>query len=210
MKRLRVKVCGMRDSANIGAIGELMPDYMGFIFVPSSPRYVGDTITPEAQHLSASITRVGVFRDAPLHKLRETVERNRLGAAQLHGDEGDAYVGELRDGLPTLLIIKAIKVASREDIAAVAERREIPDLYLLDSGSGGTGLPFEWSWLRAYTASVPFLLAGGIAPSNIDEAVQAAREHPACVGIDINSQFETAPGIKNVEEIREALRKVTI
>ncbi len=210
MKRLRVKVCGMREGANISAIGELMPDYMGFIFVPSSPRYVGQTIPAAAQALSPSVTRVGVFRDTPLNELRETVELNRLGGAQLHGDEDDAYVRKLRETIPTLTIIKAIKVASREGIAAVSERKESPDLYLLDSGTGGTGLPFEWSWLTAYTASAPFLLAGGIAPSNVDEALQAALNHPTCIGIDINSRFETSPGIKNVDEIREALRKVTI
>lgn len=210
MKRLRVKVCGMRDGANISAIGELMPDYMGFIFVPSSPRYVGETMAAEAQALPSSVTRVGVFRDTPLDELRQAVERNKLEAAQLHGEEDDAYVRKLRETLPALHTIKAIKVNSRADIAAVSERREAPDLYLLDSGSGGTGLPFEWEWLAAYTASVPFLLAGGIAPSNVDKALQAARNHPACVGIDINSRFETSPGIKNVEEIREALRKGTI
>lgn len=187
-----------------------MPDYMGFIFVPSSPRYVGQTIPAAAQALSLSVTRVGVFRDTLLDELRETVELNRLGGAQLHGDEDDGYIRELRKELPTLLIVKAIKVASREDIAAVSDRRESPDLYLLDSGSGGTGLSFEWSLLAAYTANVPFLLAGGIAPCNFDEALEAARNHPACVGLDINSRFETSPGIKNVEEIREALRKVTI
>jgi len=203
-------VCGMRDGANINAVGELMPDYMGFIFVPSSPRYVGDTLAPEVDLLPPSVTRVGVFRDAPLDQLCEVVARNGLAAAQLHGDEDDGYVRELRKRRPSLFIIKAIKVTSREDISWVSERRESPDLYLLDSGAGGTGSPFEWSWLEAYTASVPFLLAGGIAPATIVEAAAAAREHPACIGIDINSKFEISPGIKNVEEIREALTRVTI
>lgn len=164
----------------------------------------------EAQALPSSVTRVGVFRDTPLNQLREIVELNELGGAQLHGDEDDGYIQELRKALPNLLIVKAIKVGSREDIASVSERTKLPDLYLLDSGGGGTGLPFEWDWVAAYTASVPFLLAGGIAPSNLDKALQAARIHPACVGIDINSRFETSPGIKNVEDIREALQKVTI
>ena len=210
MKRLRVKVCGMRDGANISAVGALMPDYMGFIFVPSSPRYIGDTLPPEVGLLPPSVTRVGVFRDAPLDQLCEIVARNGCGAAQLHGDEDDAYVRELRKRLPSLLIIKAIKVTSQEDISSVSAHRESPNLYLLDSGAGGTGSPFEWSWLAAYTATAPFLLAGGISLANIVEAAAAARRHPACIGIDINSKFETSPGIKNVEEIREALTRVTI
>jgi phosphoribosylanthranilate isomerase len=200
----------MRDGANIRAIGDLLPDYMGFIFVPSSPRYAGHKIIPEARTLPASVTRVGVFRNAPVNELSNTVERYTLGAAQLHGDEDAGYVRELRQRLPSLLIIKAIQVTSVQDIAALSARQESPDLYLLDSGAGGTGLPFEWAWLAAYTASVPFLLAGGIALSNIDEALTAARRHTACVGIDINSRFETSPGIKNVEEIRGALTKVRI
>jgi phosphoribosylanthranilate isomerase len=106
--------------------------------------------------------------------------------------------------------VKAIKVTSADDITAISERVESPDLFLLDSGSGGTGTPFDWSWLRSYRSAVPFLLAGGISPANIDDAVKAAREAPSCMGLDINSQFETSPGIKNIEQIKEALARLSI
>jgi len=210
MKRLRLKVCGMRNGDNIRAVGELAPDYMGFIFVPSSPRYVGHGLAPEAAALPSSVTRIGVFQDAPLEELCESITKNGLGGAQLHGSENDEYLRYLRQRLPSLLLLKAIKVTARSDIAAISQRREAPDLYLLDSGSGGTGSPFEWSWLEAYTAGIPFVLAGGLSPSNIDEAIEAARRHPEMVGLDINSRFETSPGIKNVEQIKEVLTRLTI
>jgi phosphoribosylanthranilate isomerase len=210
MRRLKLKVCGMREGGNISAVGQLMPDYMGFIFVASSPRYVGDTIAPEAASLHPSIQRIGVFRDSPLDELSELVERNQLSGAQLHGDEDDTYLRDLREVCPSLLVIKAIQVGSQSDITAISARRESPDLYLLDSGSGGTGIPFEWSWLESYSASVPFLLAGGIAPTNIDDAVRAAERQPALVGLDINSQFELSPGIKNIEQIKEALARLEV
>jgi phosphoribosylanthranilate isomerase len=200
----------MRDSANISDVGALTPDYMGFIFVPSSPRYVGRSIAPEAAALPSSITRVGVFRDSPLEEVRDLVERNALGGAQLHGAEDDNYVRELREELPDILIIKAIRITSPRDIAAISERSDAPDLYLLDSGDGGTGFAFDWTWLRSYVTEIPFLLAGGISLSNIGEAMEAARQTPALVGFDINSRFETSPGIKNVEEIKQAMTRLMV
>ena len=210
MKRLRLKVCGMRDGANISAVGELAPDYMGFIFVHSSPRYVGDSIPTQAAALPSSITRVGVFRDATLDEVCGLIERNNLGGAQLHGDEDDGYLRELRRRMSSLLIVKAIKVSTEGDISAVSERTESPDLFLLDSGSGGTGTPFDWSWLQSYSSAIPFLLAGGLSLANIDEAVQAAHTCSSLVGLDINSQFETSPGIKNIKDIKEALTRLSI
>lgn len=200
----------MRDGANISAVGELEPDYMGFIFVESSPRYVGDTIPAQAAALPSSITRVGVFRDTPIDEVCALIERNNLGAAQLHGGEDDGYVRELRRRVPSLLTVKAIKVSTEDDVAAISAGTQSPDLYLLDSGSGGTGIPFDWSWLQSYSSDVPFLLAGGLSLANIDQAVQAALEVPSLVGFDINSQFETSPGMKNVEQIKNALTRLSI
>jgi phosphoribosylanthranilate isomerase len=200
----------MREGDNIAAVGALMPEYMGFIFVPSSPRYVGTSLPPEAAALPSSITRVGVFRDAPLRQIQEAVERNGLSAVQLHGDEDDSYLRDVRARLPSTLLIKAIKVAARSDIEAIAQRTESPDLYLLDSGAGGTGTPFNWSWLESYKGSLPFLLAGGIDLTNIEDAVRAARINPALVGLDINSRFEVSPGIKDVTKIAEALTRLKV
>jgi phosphoribosylanthranilate isomerase len=200
----------MRDGANVSAIGALAPDYIGFIFVESSPRYVGPSLPPEATDLPPAITRVGVFRDAPLEQVCELIERNNLGGAQLHGEEDGGYIRELRRRIPSLLIVKALSVSTPDDVASIGSRTDAPDLYLLDSGRGGTGASFDWRWLRSYSSAVPFLLAGGISLANIDEAKEAAREIPALVGLDINSQFETAPGIKNIEEIKGALMRLSI
>lgn len=200
----------MREGDNIAAVGALMPEYMGFIFVPSSPRHVGTSLPSEVATLPPSITRVGVFRDAPLHQIQEAVEQNGLSAAQLHGDEDDTYLRELRSRMPSVRIIKAIKVETRSDIEAIAQRTESPDLYLLDSGAGGTGTPFDWSWLESYTCSIPFLLAGGIDLTNIEDAVRAARNTPALIGLDINSRFEISPGSKDVTKIAEALTRLQV
>ena len=210
MGRLRVKVCGMRDGDNIAAVGALMPEYMGFIFVPASPRYVGTSLLPEAASLPPSVKRVGVFRDAPPHQIQEAVERNGLSAVHLHGDEDDTYLRELRSRLPSTLIIKAIKVATRSDIEEISHRTESPGLYLLDSGAGGTGVPFDWSWLESYQSSIPYILAGGIDLTNIEDAVRVARMNPALVGLDINSRFEVSPGIKDVTKIAEALMRLKV
>ena len=107
MRRLKLKVCGMQDPHNIRAIGALLPDFMGFIFAPSSLRCV--TTQLDLSHLPASICTVGVFRDQSIEFIKERVQSFGLKAVQLHGVEDLRYMELLRAELPDILIIKAFQ-----------------------------------------------------------------------------------------------------
>ena len=210
MRPLKLKVCGMREATNIAEVGALRPDYMGFIFVPSSPRFIGESLHPEQIELDSSTQRIGVFKDAPLSDVVRRYRAFRLHGIQLHGAETYEYMQSLKDELPSALIIKAINVQNSHDLSSLSAREGLPDIFLLDGRSPGSGKPFEWDLLAHYKAPVPFIVAGGVGVDNIPELLTLANRFPRMVGIDINSKVESAPGVKDIHKIKEALRRLEV
>ncbi|MCX6114854.1 MAG: phosphoribosylanthranilate isomerase [Proteobacteria bacterium] len=208
MRRLKLKVCGMQDPHNIRAIGALLPDFMGFIFAPSSPRCV--TTQLDLSHLPASICTVGVFRDQSIEFIKERVQSFGLKAVQLHGVEDLRYMELLRAELPDILIIKAVQVTGIRDLAELKALQGTPNVYLFDSASAGSGQSFEWSWLSSYRAGVPFMLAGGVGAHNIDKALSLAQELPDFFAIDVNSKVESEIGVKDAAKINELLERIAV
>lgn len=210
MQRLHLKVCGMRDAENIAAVGVLHPDYMGFIFVPSSPRFVGDAFTADAISVPPSVKLIGVFQNAPLQTVLDAVATLKLHGVQLHGDEGIGYMRSLKNASPNTTIIKAVRTQTAQDIAQTTVVDGLPDFFLLDSSSGGSGASFDWKWLSHYTASVPYLLAGGIGMAELETVKQLADKHPLLHGIDINSRVEKEPGLKDPKLIQELATRLRL
>lgn len=199
---MKVKVCGMRDSENIRQLSGLDIDYMGLIFYPASPRYVAErpAFLPAA---SCGIKLTGVFVDATLEEITEKAESYSLAAVQLHGSESPDFCLKVKAETGGE-VIKALHVSSAADIEAGKTYAGCCDFLLLDtacSGYGGSGTRFDWSMLDAYDLDVPFLLSGGIDLSYAGSI--ASIKHPSMAGVDINSRFETAPGIKDMEMIRK-------
>ena len=200
-----IKVCGMRDASNIRAVEqEVSPDCMGFIFYPKSPRYVA----APPDYLPTACDRVGVFVNAELNFILDRVCDYGLHAIQLHGEESPEYIRRLRCRIPDrMMIIKALSVGgpdSGEVETLTAPYLSCVDFFLFDTpsaGYGGSGKAFDWSALQSYRGSVPFILSGGIGPGSLEEL--RAFRHPRCVGIDLNSRFETEPGIKDVALLRD-------
>lgn len=208
MSPLLIKVCGMRDAANIAEVAALRPDYLGLIFVPTSPRYVGTDFDPaNLSPLPSTTKRVGVFQESSLTMVTEMVNRYSLDVVQLHGSEDTQYIKAIRAALPHVKILKAVSVSSAERLASLTAVLDHPDMYLLDSGSGGTGTPFDWRSLETYTVEVPFLLAGGIGLHNIEEVVSLRARNPHLKGIDINSRAERAVGVKDTETLRRIFER---
>lgn len=210
MRSLKLKVCGMRETANIADVGALRPDYLGFIFVPSSPRFVGDTLNPDEISLPSTIQRIGVFKDAPISEVVKHSQAFRLHGVQLHGSETPEYMRALRDELPSILIIKAVNVQTSDDISSLSVKGETPDIFLLDSKSPGSGMRFDWDLLAHYQAPVGFMLAGGLDVDDIPKLLALADRFPQMVGIDINSKVESAPGLKDVQKIEEVVRRLEV
>ena len=196
-----IKVCGMRDAENIREVEALGIDMMGFIFWPKSKRYICEF--PEYMPIYAK--RVGVFVDEDIEKVRHIADDYTLDIIQLHGSESPEYARELREWE----VIKAFNIATKEDLTATIAYEGIVDYFLFDTKGqsvGGNGEKFDWSVLDAYDGETPFLLSGGISPDDAEQVKDYY--HPKCIGIDLNSRFEIAPGLKDAEKLKKFLEKV--
>ncbi|MCD8541009.1 MAG: phosphoribosylanthranilate isomerase [Leadbetterella sp.] len=203
---MKIKVCGMREAGNIREVAALGPDFMGFIFYPRSPRYVGeDFVLPE---VAEGIRKTGVFVNAPVEHVLRLARQYGLDYVQLHGDETQEYGAVLKDA--GLKILKAFAVDASFELESLKAFEEVADYFLLDTkgdGYGGQGRPFDWNILKDYKAKTPFLVAGGISNDNIQELLKL--DHPLFYGIDVNSRYEISPGLKDVGQLREAFLRVS-
>ncbi len=202
----KIKICGMTREDDALYCAELGADFLGFIFVPSTPRY----IEPErAAEIAARLRErgnppklVGVFRDASADYIRDIARITGLDLVQLHGAESDEDIRAI--GLPA---IKTFRVGE-----ALPNTTEHPaaEWFLFDTyeerRTGGTGRRFDWSLLAMYPRSKPFFLAGGLTPDNIAAAVSLVRPD----AVDISSGVESEPGVKDhalLERLFERFRR---
>ena len=180
----KIKICGLYRPCDIEYVNQAKPDWCGFIIsFPRSHR----NLTPEQvrelrKNLDRAVTPVGVFVDQPVELAAALLNDGVISIAQLHGHEDAAYIAALRAAAPGYAIWKAFKVRSPEDLSAA--NASTADLVILDNGYG-TGEAFDWS--LAGSVERPFLLAGGLRPENIPEAIRQLRPY----GLDISSGVET-------------------
>lgn len=190
------KVCGLTRTEDAKTAYTAGAVFGGLIFVEGSPRCVS-VAQANAITDAAPLNYVGVFRNASKETIQSVVETLKLFAVQLHGDETESYIKQLRSLIPGCQIWKAIAVSD-----SLPELNYSADRLLLDSKvgnqSGGTGHSFDWS-LLADLPKEKLMLAGGITPANIAAAVKVG-----CLGLDLNSGVESAPGIKDADKIQRA------
>ena len=208
---LRVKICGITNAEDATAAAALGADALGFVFYKKSPRYVAPAV---AKHIIASlppfVVAVGLFVNEDLKVVRDVYDECGLALAQLHGDEPASYCLELARP-----VLKAVRLKDRASLLALAElqgragvRGFILDTYS-DQAYGGTGLTTDWNLAAEAARTSRVLLAGGLTPENVGEAVCTVRPY----GVDVSSGVETAPGKKDHEKIRafiEAARVVSL
>jgi phosphoribosylanthranilate isomerase len=202
---MKIKVCGNTDLTQLKELDDLKIDYAGLIFYEQSPRYALKNLTgQEVKDLKLSIQKVGVFVNATEAEIMKQVDDFGLDIVQLHGDETPTFCNRISDHIK---VIKAFRIASFDTNIdwLVKEYDEVCDFYLFDKGSaglyGGTGRKFNWALLEKSIIGKPFFLSGGIAIEDINALKQF--NHSFLYGVDINSKFETSPGIKNMNLIRE-------
>lgn len=205
---MQVKICGMREAANLRDIAGLRPDFVGFIFYAKSARFVADTLDAEAlRALPASVRKVGVFVDANLPELLATATRYGLDYVQLHGHETPAYCQAAH--AQELHVIKAFSIGDSFDFSILAAYAPYCEFFLFDTKGahpGGNGTAFDWCVLVDYQGPTPFLLSGGLGPDNVAELCQF--QHPQLVGYDFNSHLETAPALKDVAATQQLLARL--
>lgn len=206
-----VKICGITNLEDARVAVEAGANWLGFVFFPPSPRYV----TPERAReligglgeLRRTIRTAGVFVNEPVERVRAVMATAGLDLAQLHGKESPEMVREL--GSRAYKSIQAADLDTahtlvanyRAAVGALSERRNVP-AFIVDAPPaklpGGNGLVADWSVAREIASQFPILLAGGLNPENVGEAIELVRPY----GVDVSSGVERAPGIKDHAKVR--------
>lgn len=204
--KVQLKICGMKHNA--AEVVVLVPHYLGFIFWEPSSRYFDGNMPP----ISPSIKKTGVFVDAPLEEVVHKTKQYGLVALQLHGKESPAYCQELREVLQQqklkIEIIKVFSIKDQFDFGTLKPYETVCDFYLFDTKGelpGGNGYGFDWKVLEGYPSQKPYFLSGGIGPEDVS-SILAFLNTPAaqyCYALDVNSKFESAPGNKKIQELKE-------
>ena len=192
----------MRDAENIREVEALGIDLMGFIFWPKSSRYVSEC----PAYLPTNCKRVGVFVDEDVETIKQITNDYVLDIIQLHGSESPDYIRHLNIQCS---IIKAFNIATTEDLEATKPYEGIVDYFLFDAKAqlpGGNGQQFDWSVLTDYVGETPFLLSGGIGPNDAKRV--KAFHHAKCIGIDLNSKFEDAAALKNIQKLKTFIEQL--
>lgn len=195
---LKIKVCGLRDEINILDVSSLSPDFLGFIHYPKSKRFVGNQFQLP-NNLPSSQKKVAVLVNEPLESAIQIFHQG-YDFLQIHGDESPEYCQQLNN--KHIPIIKAFGITEDFDFSILNLYQPYTKLFLFDTKSpqyGGTGKKFNWNILEKYTLDTPFLLSGGITKNDIQSISQL--NHYQCIGVDLNSGFETNPGVKNIEDL---------
>lgn len=214
-----IKICGVTQPYQGLAIAQLGASALGFMCVPQSPRYISPTqIRAIVDQLftagvSESVERIGVFVDAALEEIRQIVQLGNLSGVQLHGSESIEFCQRLRAALPQITLIKAFRVRDSATLErALAYQNEVHAL-LLDAYHpnathpgmyGGTGHTLDWTTLQQFRPTCAWLLAGGLTPDNVRQALSTVQPD----GIDVSSGVETAPGNKDLEKVTALLAQV--
>ena len=196
---MKLKVCGMQETENIAALASLQPDYMGFIFWEPSKRYCTTVPKDIAKH----IKKVGVFVDETTKQIKEKVKLFGLDAVQLHGDESPRQCAAL---LNLCEVIKAFRIGPDFDFKTLTPYQDHCTYFLFDTQGplpGGNGTAFDWKLLAGYTLDTPFFLSGGIGLGHVEAIAEIRKRNLPIHALDINSQFESKPGVKKIEKIEK-------
>jgi len=202
---MRVKVCGIIQVEQLSILPEIGAAFAGLIFYPKSPRYVLRHMTTSQIKKEANTNKVGVFVNASIEEVLQMVDECRLHMVQLHGDESPRYCEKLADYIS---VIKAFRISETDNINwRIKEYSNVCDMYMFDTegaGYGGTGKKLNWEKLQDVVVGKPYFLSGGIEPTDVEKLKEflTRSESKALFAIDINSKFETLPGIKDIELIK--------
>ena len=201
---MQFKVCGITNIEQAEAIASQGAQFIGFIFYPSSKRYALTNLSLEdiAAFKPATAKKVGVFVNESVENVLDTARKAGLDMIQLHGEEDDSYCASIQEAFP---VIKVFRVS--KDLPNFAAFENVAAYYLFDTDSalyGGTGQHFNWEIIKKTIFNKPFFLSGGIGINDVQgiQVLKAAIAGKDLAVLDLNSKFETSPGIKNIELIK--------
>lgn len=202
--RTRIKVCGITTQEDARFAAAAGADGLGFIFVEQSPRLVEpDTVRAITGHLPPFVDRIGVFVDQEMEVVEEIIHYCGLTLVQLHGAETPEYCKKI-----SCKVIKSFAIGSRAESEALAAYADVASGFLLDTyhkdKAGGTGMTFNWGMVEQVKPPGPVILAGGLNPENIGEAVLRVKPF----AVDVNSGVEYQPGRKDPDKLKLFVNKV--
>ena len=200
---MNIKVCGITDMKQMQQLDGLDIDFAGLIFDKNSPRYMGDKLNPkDVKKADFDLKKTGVFVNPEMIDVLNAIDEYGIEVVQLHGEESPEMCDDLGAEVE---VIKVIHIKNNtEDIdELVAPYDEVCDYYLFDKATdysiGGTGEQFDWQLLTKARIEKPFFLSGGI---GVEDAMKIKSfRHPDFFGVDINSRFETSPGVKDMAKL---------
>lgn len=206
---MRIKVCGMTEIDQVKQLDAMGVDFAGFIFYPKSPRYVLRHLSGEqVKKARLRLGKVGVFVNASYDEVMKQVDSFGLDMVQLHGDETPRFCEQLANYIS---VIKVFRLGENDPVEwLVKSYQDVADMFLFDTegvGYGGTGKKFNWDTLKSVNLDKLFFLSGGIEPGDVERLKAFEREPVArkLFAIDVNSKFETSPGVKDLKKIRALL-----
>ncbi len=199
---MQLKICGLKYPDNILEVAKHSPDYLGFIFYKKSKRYVGTDFKLPKEITNNPIKKVGVFVNETAEQVLQICQKYQLDFAQLHGNESEETLRQIK--MNHIGTIKVFHVDDSFDFRTMKPFLSFADMFLLDTkcpGYGGSGQKFNWKILDNYPFQKHFLLSGGIGPEDISTICQWNHTH--LLGVDVNSQVEQAPGLKDLNKINK-------
>jgi phosphoribosylanthranilate isomerase len=201
----------MTQLDQVDRLAEMGATFAGFIFYPKSPRYVLRHMTTTQLKKENNINKVGVFVNASVEEVLLMVDECRLHIVQLHGDEPPKYCERIADYVS---VVKAFRLSDNDSIEwMIKPYMDVCDMFMFDTmgaGYGGTGKKFDWNILKGSNIGKPFFLSGGIQPEDTADlkAFAADPVARALFAIDINSRFESSPGIKDMHKVETFLKEM--
>jgi phosphoribosylanthranilate isomerase len=201
---MKLKICGMKFENNISEINNLNPDFMGFIFWQNSKRFFNE----KTIDISNTIKKVGVFVNQDYDLIINKINQFNLDFVQLHGNESSEFCNKIKAHCK---VIKVFNIGKEFDFKKLNLFEKVCDYFLFDTKGdsyGGNGIKFDWKILKKYNSKKPFLLSGGIDIIDFPDVLNIEKLKIPLLGIDINSKFETKPGLKDYKKVNELINKM--
>ena len=200
---MKFKVCGMTSFEQLQKLDQMGVDFAGLIFYENSKRFFGRQVNDQKSEIrNLKIKKVGVFVNAKIENIKKVIKDYDLNYVQLHGNESVEFCKAVKDFIP---VIKAIRINEESDFEKdLTFFEKACDYFLFDTDSknyGGSGKQFNWERLKQANINKPFLLSGGIGLEDVDKVKNFY--HPMLFAIDVNSCFETEPGIKDMGKVEK-------
>ena len=214
MKKCKVKICGLTNLADARFAAGAGADYLGFIFVDGTPRYIEPAMVGAISEWVEGPEKVGVFQNHELHFVQDTARQLGLDLIQLHGEETVEYCSQLAQRYSIIKVISVEEGNNSADISRILDSyKDVCTYFLFDTKingqSGGTGISFDWAIINELHIPLPYFLSGGLSHETVNSALELLSGNPP-LAIDVSSKIEESVGIKDFDKLSLLMEAVSV